>query len=129
MAKAGLLHLPSTSSSRASTSRARLRYAVLMASAFEYEPGEIGEAIGLIPRNPRAALGQFEGVECVRGGRCLVLQRPPDAQGCRKVDLVEEGFDLSSVPDLLYFADQELDAFVTLGTPTYQRITQGQVRV
>ena len=47
----------------------------------------------------------------------------------RKVDLVEEGFDPSRVPDLLYFADPDAEAFVSLDTAVYQRITGGEVRI
>lgn len=47
----------------------------------------------------------------------------------RKVDLVEEGFDPDNISDLLYFADPETRAFVTLDSAMYQRIVKGQVRI
>ncbi len=60
------------------------------------------------------------------------LQREMEITGTfkhRKVELVKEGFDPGRIPDLLYFDDPTEAAFMTLDTATYERITNGQVRI
>jgi fatty-acyl-CoA synthase len=47
----------------------------------------------------------------------------------KKVDLVREGFDPSTISDPIYFNDHESQAFVRLDKPLYDRIVGGQVRL
>jgi fatty-acyl-CoA synthase len=62
----------------------------------------------------------------------LRLQREMEVTGTfkhRKVDLVADGFDPTTVADRLYFADPGVGAYTPLDETTYRRIANGEVRI
>lgn len=92
-----------------------------------------------------AALVTSEGFDIEAFGRCVeeelaVYARPlfvrllseMDITGTfkhRKVDLVKEGFDPTTLTDALYFRDPEKKRYVPLDAATHDRIVRGEIRV
>jgi fatty-acyl-CoA synthase len=103
------------------------------------------EVAGADGRAGMAALVTSEGFDIEAFGRCVeeelaVYARPlfvrllseMDITGTfkhRKVDLVKEGFDPTTLTDALYFRDPEKKRYVPLDAATHDRIVRGEIRV